>query len=269
MGSRAYAEEIARVIDSQCRRSVIGQRIICREDSGRPPPVKGTRDDYKKRPRAFAPVPFDMTLTVDDTPEIWENMVECHRVGKFLFWPLSDSATAATNAWPPKDPSSNDNALSNLTSIFEGMHEVYFSPKLMFPLTCHQILAFWRKAILGECHITFSGIFPRSIVATSDRHWKFATAFGAKCSKDYSEALTTHVVCKDSVTQKVTDARKHGKRFVRVNWLFQSMANFCRANEDLFTLDLRNPSNVSPMSNHAPVISKEALVNAFFARSDE
>eukprot|EP00492_Amphilonche_elongata_P001353 TRINITY_DN1838_c1_g1_i1.p2 TRINITY_DN1838_c1_g1~~TRINITY_DN1838_c1_g1_i1.p2 ORF type:complete len:98 (-),score=9.91 TRINITY_DN1838_c1_g1_i1:280-573(-) len=68
----------------------------------------------------------------------------------------------------------------------------------------------------------------------SNVHWKLALKFGAKCSQRITETAT-HVIADRRITAKVQQAKRDQRlKVVHLNWLYQSAAQFVRADEKHF-----------------------------------
>ena len=272
MGSRGYAEQVAALID-EIHPQLIGTRIVCREDhkddNGNSSTTSTDIDNYKKNICEFAPVNSDWCMIMDDTPEIWVNANDVHRVPKYLFWPNPENfypgtSNKASSAQHSKNsPSSWDDErtlysqdkdviLKTATNILTAVHTCYFEYyDPLNPIRAPNILSLMRKRSLLGCNISFTGLFPSGVDGSKDRHWKHSIEYGAKCQNVLNEN-TTHLIANDRVTAKVREAKENSKlckhvKIVHVNWLWQSMYHFSQANPNKFALNLRTPKVFPPM----------------------
>ncbi|ETO29844.1 hypothetical protein RFI_07273 [Reticulomyxa filosa] len=182
-------------------------------------------------------------MIVDDTPEIWVNMLDVHRVPKYLFWPDSESASLSSknkNSSPSQwneeslTKQNKDNVLLQLQYVCKvcicvfvstdinidccvknvkkeikqkytkALHQLYFGNH---PLkSCSLILNCMRKHVLKDCRILFTGLFPSKMDPSRDRHWKFATTFGRKVPPFYTYYIHIHkgAECVSDLDQSVT-----------------------------------------------------------------
>jgi len=180
---------IDEVMEKRIGTKIIGEHIVCREDHG----DMRTPESYKKSVRSFIPVDENMCFIVDDTPEIWVNMVEVYRVPKYLFWPNPEvnypgttntrtqnkmNKNSSPSQWTVESllKQNNDNMLLQLMHTCKAVHYSYFDR--LVPISVGQILNQIRKTVLQNCHILFTGMFPSKMDATKDRHWRFAIEFG-------------------------------------------------------------------------------------------
>ncbi|ETO14334.1 hypothetical protein RFI_23036 [Reticulomyxa filosa] len=150
MGSRPYAEEVARVIDRHMHKNIIGDRIVCREDHD--DVLKGEKKKglIKCQKKCEHKINDEKKKKINDTPEIWINMVDVHRVPKYLFWPDSDLNDSSGG--------NRDNGKSKNSSPSEWTEESLFQQNKDNMLLQLQYVCEVRF-IVGCCVICVSVIF--------------------------------------------------------------------------------------------------------------
>jgi len=303
MGSRAYAEAVGAVIDRQFGPRVaggsgvvIGQRIICREDHS-----QINDREYKKDVARFAPIDREWCIVLDDTPEVWVRRDDVHRLPKYLFWPnpkdknsgnpsSTDSsggagdppATAKTSIWSKNSITSwdderslrrqdNDTVLLQAIEICKAVHHCYYSqwtPSQTVAVSAPDIYSLIRRRILHQKEVVFTGVFPRRESA-NDFHPKFAKLFGAKMSDQITES-TTHLIGRGSKTGKIQEALKRGDiEIVHINWLYQTMFAFARADEHKFRMFKQggNTQNTPKMHCNIKVRAMKELLAMYRAEA--
>ena len=298
MGSRAYAEQVAMVIDEEFsqfaakeegqssfdKRYIIGNRIICREDHG-----QISDKEYKKDVARFAPIDREWCMIFDDTPEVWVNRDDVHRVPKYLFWPNpekhapgtnhkhSDETNNKINIWS-KNSITNwgddrslkkqemDNVLVQAIEIAKTVHECYYA--LWTPssrggtTSAPGIYDKIRKRILKDVEVVFTGFIPHKN-AKQDFHWKFAELFGARVSEQITES-TTHLIGKDSKTGKIQEAlRQDTIEIVHVNWLYQTIFNFGKADCNRFRMFINGEQQTPTMHCNLKLKSQRELLSMY------
>ena len=297
MGSRAYAEQVAMVIDEQFsqfmprsgserafdKRFVIGNRIICREDHGQIPDK-----EYKKDVARFAPIDGEWCMVLDDTPEVWAKRDDVHRVPKYLFWPNpekhapgtnhrhSDATNNKINIWSKNSITSwgddrslkrqeMDNVLVQAIEICKAVQQCYYAqwtPKETVKVSAPAIYDRIRKRILEGVEVVFTGFIAHKN-AKQDFHWKFAELFGARVSEQIT-ATTTHLIGKEAKTGKIQEAlRGDTIEIVHVNWLYQTIFNFGAADCSKFRMFVDGEQVTPTMHCNLKLKSQRQLVAMF------
>ena len=276
MGSRAYAEQVAMVIDENFRKYtkdyqknrhnktfIIGNRIICREDHGDIPDK-----EYKKDVTQFAPIDPSWCMIVDDTPEVWINRDDVHRVPKYLFWPNPEKTAPGTNTkhdtnnkiniWSKNSITTwgddkslmrqeKDTVLLQLIEIGKTLHECYYAKYTPsnISISAAKIFKKIRSNVMKNTHIVFTGVFPQKN-AKNDFHWKLAQLFGANVSEQITDK-TTHLIGKDIKTSKIQKAIKEDSiEIIHVNWLYQTFFNFGLADCNKFRMFINGDDKHTP-----------------------
>lgn len=100
------------------------------------------------------------------------------------------------------------------------------------PADVKRILASIRRDVLRDCVITFTGVIPIGVDPSTAPEWMLAQRLGAKCSAEYVNGYTTHLVAsphRSAPTQKCVDALESDSTFVvTTSWLEDSSLNFER-----------------------------------------
>jgi len=277
MGSRAYAEQVAMVIDEQFRKFaaafkqnrhnrsfIIGNRIICREDHGDIPDK-----EYKKDVTQFAAIDPNWCVVIDDTPEVWRNRDDVHRVPKYLFWPNPEKTAPGTdhkhnnetnnkiNIWSKNSITSwsdekslikqeRDNILTQSIELAKAVHTCYYAQytPTNTKVSAAKIFSKIRGNLMKDAHIVFTGVFPQKN-AKNDFHWKLAELFGADVTESITEQ-TTHLIGKDSKTSKIQQAIKKDIEIIHVHWLYQSVFNFGLADCNKFRMFINGDDKHTP-----------------------
>jgi len=219
------------------RTFIVGNRIICREDHR-----QISEKEYKKDVSRFAPIKTNWCQIFDDTPEVWSNRDDIHRVPKYLFWPNIETDNAKNdnnkiNIWSKNSVTlwnddrslkkqEDDNILIQAIELAKATHSCYYAKytPTNLQISAPQIFAAIRRQIMKSVRIVFTGVFPTKN-GQNDFHWKLAQLFGAHVSEQI-DAQTTHVIGKESTTSKIQQAIKQNIQIVHVNWLYQTFFNF-------------------------------------------
>lgn len=96
-----------------------------------------------------------------------------------------------------------------------------------------QVLKSLRKEILSGCRIVFSRVFATTFPADSHQLWRMAEQLGATCSV-HLESSVTHIVAKDTGTEKSRWAVKENKFLVNPDWIWASYYRWKRQPEETF-----------------------------------
>lgn len=99
-----------------------------------------------------------------------------------------------------------------------------------------QVLKTVRKDVLKGCKIVFSRVFPTQSQADNHHLWRMAEQLGATCSTELDLSVT-HVVSKDSGTEKSHWALKHNKFLVQPGWIEAANYFWQRQPEENFSVN--------------------------------
>ena len=99
-----------------------------------------------------------------------------------------------------------------------------------------QVLKTVRKDVLKGCKIVFSRVFPTQSQADNHHLWRMAEQLGATCSTELDPSVT-HVVSKDSGTEKSHWASKHNKFLVQPGWIEATNYFWQRQPEENFSVN--------------------------------
>eukprot|EP01103_Thecamoeba_quadrilineata_P015778 TRINITY_DN5082_c0_g1_i2.p1 TRINITY_DN5082_c0_g1~~TRINITY_DN5082_c0_g1_i2.p1 ORF type:complete len:394 (-),score=75.35 TRINITY_DN5082_c0_g1_i2:12-1193(-) len=148
------------------------------------------------------------------------------------------------------ESSVNDIALERMTAILKHLHSDFFL-RSVGPVTLKsgidikQVMFEYRKKVLAETHICFSGVFPTSKIESKEHKntgiWRLASAFGARCYDDPSKCSElTHLVATKE-TPKVTEALESNKyHVVHIEWLMAVFRRWTREKESLYPISILN-----------------------------
>ncbi|KAE8124513.1 hypothetical protein FH972_019391 [Carpinus fangiana] len=212
MGDRAYALEMAKLLDPQ--REYFNARVISRDD--------GTHRHQKGLDVVLGQE--SAVLILDDTENAWtkhkDNLIlmeryhffasSCHQFG-FSCKSLSELKS---------DESDTDGALATVLKVLKQIHNMFFdvSEDNLVDRDVMEVLKRIRKEILKGCKIVFSRVFPTKCPADNHHLWRMAENLGATCAMELDSSVT-HVVSTDGATEKSRWAVKQNKFLVHTRWL--------------------------------------------------
>eukprot|EP00850_Spirogloea_muscicola_P005717 SM000026S08966 [mRNA] locus=s26:765347:771773:- [translate_table: standard] len=252
MGNRAYATEMARLLDPTGE--LFAGRIISKGDS-----VEGdTAQDnvnnegemeLESRPSQQKSKDLDgvlgmesAVLIVDDSARMWpHHALNLIVVERYIFFP---SSRRQFGLWGPSllelghDEREADSCLAITLSVLERIHWSFFAdPSHVNDADVRSLLALVQRAVLGGTRLLFSRVFPVSPVGDASPHmhavWRIAEQFGAVCTTEQDDRVT-HVVANSLGTEKVRWALATGKFVVRPAWIEASAILYRRADEREF-----------------------------------
>lgn len=250
MGSRSYAEAIARLLDPQ--QHIFHDRIVARDHHG---------NWTKKELTRIFPCDDTMVVILDDRLDVWERSPNLVQVKPYEFFiNAGDINTISKDEQkiqmgtmkPVISPTpliidEADDQLERIALVLEQMHGKFYElydqkiskkSKGMTDTTLEDyemdikvILPLLRSPILTGCHITFSGLIPLQTDPVLSDIWRISTDFGAVCSQDIRNG-TTHLVTSTMDSEKAKQAQKKGNVWiVKPGWLYSSAWRWKRADE--------------------------------------
>lgn len=231
MGYKAYAEKVRQLMDPTGHYI---RAIISREEH-----VNRRGEGGKKSIQEFIPLYDSNTIIIDDVTKVWEKPDNVLEVPRYSFWPENENLEK-DEAWEGNvlEKKEQDFTLRNISYLLNDIHKMWYTPpKPIF--SAPRLLDALAKGVLSGCELVFTGIIPQQTNPLDNSVWKLALKFGAKCSQTITET-TTHVIADRRITAKVQNGKKKPNlNVVHVNWLYQSAAQFVRADENHF--EFRKP----------------------------
>eukprot|EP00850_Spirogloea_muscicola_P004232 SM000018S03597 [mRNA] locus=s18:236072:242200:+ [translate_table: standard] len=252
MGNRAYATEMARLLDPTGE--LFAGRIISKGDSIEGDTVQDNVNDegemeLESRPSQQKSKDLDgvlgmesTVLIVDDSARMWpHHALNLIAVERYIFFP---SSRRQFGLWGPSllelghDEREADSCLAITLSVLEQIHRSFFAdPSRVNDADVRSLLALVQRAVLGGTRLLFSRVFPVSTVGDASPHmhavWRIAEQFGAVCTTEQDDRVT-HVVANSLGTEKVRWALATGKFVVRPAWIEASAILYRRADEREF-----------------------------------
>lgn len=220
MGDRAYAAEMARLLDPQGLLLRAG-RVISAGDSTK----SGVKDLDVVLGDARA------VLVLDDTRGVWprhsENVIVPDR---YHYFPSSASAhggaAAASLLAQGRDESEAEGTLAALSRLIARVHCAFFAgadAERLGDVRHH--LRCQRVQVLAGCVLVFSGLIPQGSNAEKHPLWRLAVELGATASTD-QRADGTHLVTPAMGTEKGRWAAREGLLCVKPAWLHACSARW-------------------------------------------
>lgn len=272
MGSRVYAENMARLLDPHDQ-GLFGSRVISAHDN----------NGYYMKSLDIVVGQESSAVVIDDSAAVWaqhpENLL---RIERYHFFSSScrqfgiDETEALISRGhdegmdaPPLDhlPASHPseagcvNGTSELQiqqsqrqqddssirptplqaflRMVECVHASYFQDlDAGYEADVRQLMQQARSHVLDGVRIVFSRMFPASCTAPESTNiWQEALSLGADCSMTV-DSSTTHIVAGDSRTEKARDGRRVGAFIVSPRWLSLSAQRLVRMDEAPFLLPI-------------------------------
>lgn len=93
-----------------------------------------------------------------------------------------------------------------------------------------------RQEILQGCKLVFSRVFPLNSRMEDQLYWKMAEELGAVCCTEVDSSVT-HIVAKDSGTEKARWALQNGKFLVSPRWIEAARFLWRRQDEEDFPVN--------------------------------
>lgn len=239
MGERAYALEIAKILDPD--KVYFDNRVISQADS------------TKRHQKGLDVVlgAESAVVIMDDTEIVWqrhkENLILMEKYHFFASSCRQLGSNTKSLSERKKDEREADGALSIILNVLKRAHQMFFDPVLESELTSRdvrQVLKHIRQEILQGCKIVFSRIFPSTVHAEDQPIWKMAQQLGATCSSEV-HASVTHVISTDKTTEKARWAMKNEKFLVNPQWIEAASYLWRRQQEEDFQI-ANSSKNQSP-----------------------
>lgn len=236
MGTRLYADQIARIIDPN--RTYFGDhQIIARDD------FSSHSGTYKKNLQHIFPCKDHMAIIIDDREDVWtdnhgvvsQNLIP---INPYYYFRPTEELNASPVAAEGQITLGQDKALSSLELILKRVHYEFYKiydlnnnnnnnnnsdrVSKQSSADCKTILKKMRRNTLSDCKIVFSGVIPvNNTEPQKVKEWKLAESLGATCQLDITDS-TTHVIAKNSGTSKVHNAAKQdGIYIVSYAWFLE------------------------------------------------
>lgn len=177
---------------------------------------------------------------------------------------FSTEMTALSQEWWDRDRMSDWNGhLTRLSDLLTQIHEAFFAkvevenvlmqlrtteggrnivnpPPLHLATNVKTILADIRYRIFEDCVFTFTGVFSTDTIPEETAEWKAAVRHGAKCSRQFTSGITTHVIAspeRGASTEKSKKAVLENTAYcVSDLWLLDSFCSVERLPELRYTI---------------------------------
>lgn len=100
-----------------------------------------------------------------------------------------------------------------------------------------------KRKVFKGCFLLFTGIIPQNDPDTRDRYKKIITEYGGVLAhvifififKEYSKEVT-HVICRNTLTEKYKLAKKDGKKIIREQWFVDCISHYVLLPESLYVI---------------------------------
>ncbi|KAL3666784.1 hypothetical protein V7S43_008404 [Phytophthora oleae] len=250
-GTRLYAEQIVKIIDPE--ETYFKNRIVARTD---------TPDMLHKSLKLLFPSCDDsMILVLDDRIDVWKEnegnvfLIEPYHYFKCTSEINNASGRGVTGMEDSDAESSEDRHLAQSTVVLKHVHEAFYAGHEtgMRGTTAEEqmagngrnvkaILSEQKRAILHDCRIVFSGVFPIVGPQSHESHylWRLVVDLGATPSMTLKDFPLTHLVIHPERlgTQKHVQAKKiPGVSIVTPDWILKCARSWCRVSEQDFLAD--------------------------------
>ncbi|CAG9531055.1 unnamed protein product [Cercopithifilaria johnstoni] len=272
-GERQYAHRIAEFLDPD--KIYFGHRILSRDEL--------FCAMYKtKNMQALFPCGDHMIVMIDDRPDVWQYSDALIQVKPYRFFKEIGDANASkyekgervhSDSYAEQDMESEDDESLEyvsivLTKIHRAFYELFDDAKVnRFP-DLKGIISYFRKQVLRDCSIVFSGIVPVGVDIKKTEAYRLCVQFGAVVTDNVSSS-TTHVIAARWGTTKVYEANKLPNiSIVNPKWLFACVERWEKADEKEFELlkdetrsgeRLQSGTIVVDEISRLPTLGKEAL----------
>ncbi|VDK89108.1 unnamed protein product [Litomosoides sigmodontis] len=272
-GERQYAHRIAEFLDPD--KIYFGHRILSRDEL--------FCAMYKTRNmQALFPCGDHMIVMIDDRPDVWQYSDALIQVKPYRFFKeigdvnaprYEKGENAHSGSYAEQDMESEDDESLEyvaivLTKIHRAFYELFDDTKVnRFP-DLKGIISYFRKQVLRDCSIVFSGIVPVDVDVTKTEAYRLCVQFGAVVTDNVSNS-TTHVIAARWGTTKVHEAHKLPNiSIVNPKWLFACVERWEKADEKEFELLRDEPRSAERLHggtiivdeiSRLPTLGKEAL----------
>ncbi|KAL4124733.1 hypothetical protein PRIC2_008327 [Phytophthora ramorum] len=250
-GTRLYAEQIVKIIDPD--ETYFKNRIVARTD---------TPDMLHKSLKLLFPSCDDsMILVLDDRIDVWKEnegnvfLIEPYHYFKCTSEINNASGRGVTGLEDSDSEAREDRHLAQSTTVLEHVHAAFFTGHEtgMRGTTAEEqmagngrdvkaILSERKRAILHDCRIVFSGVFPIVGPQSHESHylWRLAVDLGATPSMTLKDFPLTHLVIHPERlgTQKHVQAKQiPGVLIVTPDWILKCARSWSRVLEKEFLAD--------------------------------
>uniref|UniRef100_A0A158Q8S8 RNA polymerase II subunit A C-terminal domain phosphatase n=1 Tax=Elaeophora elaphi TaxID=1147741 RepID=A0A158Q8S8_9BILA len=272
-GERQYAHRIAEFLDPD--KIYFGHRILSRDEL--------FCAMYKTRNmQALFPCGDHMIVMIDDRPDVWQYSDALIQVKPYRFFKEIGDINASrfekgepvhSSSYAEQDVESEDDETLEyiaivLTKVHRAFYELFDDSKVnRFP-DLKGIISYFRKQVLRDCSIVFSGIVPVGVDIKKTEAYRLCVQFGAVVTDNVSNS-TTHVIAARWGTTKVHEANKLPNiSIVNPKWLFACVERWEKADEKEFELlkdeargteRLQGSTIVVDEISRLPTLGKEAL----------
>ncbi|KAL3997783.1 FCP1-like phosphatase phosphatase domain protein [Acanthocheilonema viteae] len=272
-GERQYAHRIAEFLDPD--KIYFGHRILSRDEL--------FCAMYKTRNmQALFPCGDHMIVMIDDRPDVWQYSDALIQVKPYRFFKEIGDVNAPrcekgesihSSSYAEQDMESEDDESLEyvavvLTKIHRAFYELFDDAKVnRFP-DLKGIISYFRKQVLRDCSVVFSGIVPVGVDIKKTEAYRLCVQFGAVVTDNVSNS-TTHVIAARWGTTKVHEAQKLPNiSIVNPKWLFACVERWEKADEKEFELlkdeargaeRLHGGTIVVDEISRLPILGKEAL----------
>ncbi|KAK1947742.1 RNA polymerase II subunit A C-terminal domain phosphatase [Phytophthora citrophthora] len=278
-GTRLYAEQIVKIIDPD--ETYFKNRIVARTD---------TPDMLHKSLKLLFPSCDDsMILVLDDRIDVWKEnegnvfLIEPYHYFKCTSEINNASGRGVAGMEDSDAESSEDRHLAQSTVVLKHVHEAFYAGHEagMRGTTAEEqmagngrnvkaILSEQKRAIMHDCRIVFSGVFPIVGPQSHESHylWRLAIDLGATPSMTLKDFPLTHLVIHPERlgTQKHVQAKKiPGVFIVTPDWILKCARSWSRVSEQDFLADewkAKHTKKEPEMLKEEPNVSADAGAEA-------
>jgi len=223
-GTQEYANAVTSIIDPQHKyfMNVFSYNNCVLNASG---------DLMTKNLKVLFPYDDSMVVIVDDRVDVWESFyISVIKVFKYVFFSTQENQVT-------QESNTEDNHLAHIIKVLKHIHtEFYYNDTVTsVPKDVKLIIENHRKQVLSNAHIAFSQVFHSHSNQERQPLWINATAFGAKCYKEFNSNIT-HLVSRTSKTHKAKEAARSGVHIVTESWLEDSILRWEKMPEEDYKL---------------------------------
>nr|CAD1840007.1 unnamed protein product [Ananas comosus var. bracteatus] len=231
MAERPYALEVVKLLDPG--NVYFGSKVITQNDS--------TQRHLKGLDVVLGA--DNVVVILDDTEPVWqehrENLILMERYHFFASSLRQSGINCKSLSETKKDERECDGALATVLNVLKRIHRMFFDPVLRTDISSRdvrQMIKMVRQEILQGCKLVFSRVFPLNSRVEDQSYWKMAEELGAICCTEVDSSVT-HIVAKDSGTEKARWALQNGKFLVSPRWIEAARFLWQRQNEEDFLVN--------------------------------
>ncbi|KAL8157077.1 RNA polymerase II C-terminal domain phosphatase-like 4 isoform X1 [Apium graveolens] len=231
MGERAYALEMARLLDPE--NIYFNSKVIAQGDC--------TQRHQKGLDVVVGQ--DSAVLILDDTEQVWskhkENLILMERYHYFVSSYRQFRFNCKSRSELKCDESEDDGALAAVLEVLKRVHSIFFDTEQGGDINkkdVRQVLKTVRKEVLKDCKLLFTKVIPIEYRAESHHFWKMAEQLGATCSTEMDPSVT-HVVSLDKGTEKSRWAVRENKFLVHPSWIEAANYLWRKHPEEKFPVD--------------------------------